>query len=474
MTISFTTIIFGTIHNEIANLNMKHFYDREQEMSQLQELQRQAYQDHTRFVVLTGRRRVGKTSLVYRFLQHNTATPGLYFFVGRKSESMLVESYVEEINRQLGEYIPESVRSFRELFRMLLEIAKRRAFTLFIDEFQEWDNVNPGVYSDIQELLDQYKRETHLCLIVSGSIFRLMEKIFKDENQPLFGRDDATIRLQPFTTETIKQILHDYKPDYSHDDLLALWTITGGVARYIELLMNNDCTTPEKMMHYICSNGDNFFVDEGRKILIQEFGKQYGTYFSILGQIARGQVTQSQIEGQLGIHGLSGQLKLLEEKYGIIRKRRPIGASTNSQTVRYEIADNFFRWWFRYMHRYSPLIELQNMPALEQIMLDDYTAFSGVALEHWFRTQMKESHRYQQIGGWWVAADSGTNHKGNPDEMEIDIVTVDLQGDVTAYEVKRNPAKYSASRLQEKVNQMQRHLYRNQSVRLIGLSMQDM
>ena len=107
----------------------------------------------------------------------------------------------------------------------------------------------------------------------------MMEKIFKDEEQPLFGRDDSTINLNPFNTETIKEILSDYKPDYTSEDLLALWTITGGVARYIELLMNNGCTNVKKMIHYVCSSGDSYFMDEGKKTLIQEFGKQYGTYY---------------------------------------------------------------------------------------------------------------------------------------------------------------------------------------------------
>lgn len=210
------------------------------------------------------------------------------------------------------------------------------------------------------------QKETHVYLIVSGSIFRMMEKIFKDEEQPLFGRDDCTIKLKPFSTDTMREILGDYKPDFTNEDLLALWTITGGVARYIELLMNNRCTNVKKMLHYVCSSGDSFFVDEGKKILIQEFGKQYGTYFSILDQIAHGDVTQNEIEASLGMKSLGGQLKILEEKYGIIRKKRPIGAKSGSQTVRYEIQDNFFRFWFRYIHRHSSLIELQNMAALEK------------------------------------------------------------------------------------------------------------
>ena len=452
---------------------MKKFYDREQEMEQLHEMQRQAFDDYSRFVVLTGRRRVGKTSLVYRLMEESKAeAPGLYFFVGRKTEATLVRTFCEEVREKLGEYVPEGITTFRSLMQLLLEIGKRRRFTLFVDEFQEFDNVTPEVFSDMQELWDRYKKNTNVCLIVSGSIFRMMEKIFKDEEEPLFGRDDCTIKLQPFTTATMREILSDYKADYTTEDLLALWTITGGVARYIEILMNNRCTNVKKMLHYVCGSGDSFFMDEGRSVLIQEFGKQYGTYFSILDQIAHGDVTQSEIEAALGVKSLGGQLKMLEEKYGIVKKKRPVGAKEGSQTVRYEIQDNFFRFWFRYIHRYSSLIEIQNLPALEQIMLDDYKTFSGIALERWFRQRMVETLRYRTIGGWWQSG--GTNAKGNNDDFEIDIVAETLDGEVEAYEVKRNPQKYSPTRLREKVEMMQRHQYRTKEIKINGLSMEDM
>jgi len=453
---------------------MRKFYDRVREMEQLRHMQQQAYEDCSRFVVLTGRRRVGKTSLVYRLMEDTKEdAPGLYFFVGRKAEATLVRTYCEEVRTKLQEFVPEGITSFRGLLQLLLEIGKRRRFTLFIDEFQEFDNVNSGVFSDVQELWDRYKKDTKVCLIVSGSIFRMMEGIFKDEEQPLFGRDDCTIKLQPFTTTTMREILGDYKADYTNEDLLALWTVTGGVARYIEMLMNNRCTNVKKMLHYVCGSGDSFFIEEGRSVLIQEFGKQYGTYFSILDQIAHGDVTQSEIEASLCVKSLGGQLKVLEEKYGIIKKKRPVGAKDGSQTVRYEIQDNFFRFWFRYIHRYASLIEIQNLPALEQIMLDDYPTFSGIALERWFRLKMMESHRYKTIGGWWLAG-GGANAKGNNDDFEIDIVAETLDGDVEAYEVKRNPKKYNAARLREKVGMMQRHLYRGLDVKMAGLSMEEM
>ena len=129
---------------------MKRFYDREGEMAQLVEMQRQAFEDYSRFVVLTGRRRVGKTSLVYRLMEKTKEQgPGLYFFVGRKTEASLLRTFCEEVRTKLNEYVPEGITTFRELMHLLFEIGKRRRFTLFIDEFQEFDNVNAEVFSDM-------------------------------------------------------------------------------------------------------------------------------------------------------------------------------------------------------------------------------------------------------------------------------------------------------------------------------------
>jgi hypothetical protein len=169
---------------------------------------------------------------------------------------------------------------------------------------------------------------------------------------------------------------------------------------------------------------------------------------------------------------LGGQLKILEERYGIIKKKRPIGAKESSKTVRYEIQDNFFRFWFRYIHRYAALIELQNMSALEQIMIKDYKVFSGIALERWFRQKLMETCRYKQIGGWWQP--NGVNTKGNPDDFEIDIVAEQLDGSVEVYEVKRNPQKYSPARLEEKISEMKRHTFRGKNISMSCLSMENM
>lgn len=111
------------------------------------------------------------------------------------------------------------------------------------------------------------------------------------------------------------------------------------------------------------------------------------------------------------------------------------------------------------------------MSALKKIISDDYTTFSGIALERWFRQRMIESYKYKTIGSWWTNSNKG---KGQHDEYEIDIVAETLDGNVSAYEVKRNADRYRAARLQEKVEEMQKQIFKGKNISICCLSMDDM
>lgn len=160
------------------------FYDRENEIEYLQKVWSQA-EDAARFTVLTGRRRIGKTSLVLKAYQ---GTPMLYFFVARKSESDLCEAYLTEIERVLGMPLMGRVGSFAEVFECLMKLSTQQRFTLFIDEFQEFYRVNKSVFSEMQRIWDLYEKDSHINLVVCGSVFSMMQKIFRNKKEPLYGR----------------------------------------------------------------------------------------------------------------------------------------------------------------------------------------------------------------------------------------------------------------------------------------------
>ncbi len=438
------------------------FYDRKEELRELRRVQKQAFEEHSRMTVLTGRRRIGKTSLGRMVME---GTPSVYFFVSRKDEALLCQDFMEQIRQNLGD-VPTGLKTFKEVFKLLMIFGQNKKFTLFIDEFQEFWQINKSIFSDIQNLWDQYRRQTNIHLILSGSVYTMMEKIFKDSKEPLFGRADLEIRLKPFRTDVMKEIMRDANPEYTNDDLLALYAITGGVPKYIELFINNGCTNLDSMIGFM-TRPDSQFIEEGRNLLIQEFGKNYGTYFSILCLIACGEMTQKDIQAKMEDgKNIGGQLRILEEDYLLITKKRPIKAKEGSQTVKFELKDNFLRFWFRYFEKYRQLIEIGNFKMLGMLIRKDFNVYSGFALERWFREKMMESQEYINIGGWWQSDTENPN--------EIDIVTIDLNDNVHAYEVKRQSKKYNPCLLQQKVEVMRNKIFKGEEIKYSHLSLDDM
>lgn len=439
---------------------LKNFYDREQELQQLMSSAQYARNRHSTMTVLTGRRRIGKTSLGQMLLKDNE---GVYLFVGRKSETLLCEEFEAAIRGVIPDF-PTGQRRFSDMFHSLLMATRTKTLTVFIDEFQDFEYVNPSAFSDIQNLWDSYHHETHINLVLSGSVYTMMNKIFRDAKEPLFGRADSNIQLKPFSTTVIKEMLYDVKPGYCNEDLLALYTYTGGIPKYMQLLLEHGCTDKDSIIHYI-TRENSLFIEEGRYMLIQEFGKHYETYFTILSLLASGELTQANIQARMGgTQNIGGFLKRLEEDYDLIAKKRPIRAKPASQSVRYEIKDIFLKFWFRYMEKYRSLIEIGNYEQLRKIVNDDYTTFSGLILERWFWAKCQESQQYVEIGGWWL-----------PDQkMEIDIVTVDTDGHVTAHEVKRQQSRYNPRKLQEKCDVMQAKIFKGHDISLSCLSIDDM
>ncbi len=442
------------------------FYDRTEEIAELRRIQNLSANNHSRMTVVTGRRRIGKTSLIRRALEDSTT---VYLFVSRDNESVLVKRFTDEIRRVLDIFIPDEISSFRNLFTILMQAGKTQHFNLVIDEFQEFYYVNSAIFSHIQDVWDRYRHETFVNFVVCGSAYRMMNRIFEDKKEPLFGRRDALLKLNPFKIDTIKEILNDFKPDYSSEDLLALYTYTGGVPKYVELFMDDGVTDKDAMISYMIRD-NSLFVSEGKNILIEEFGKDYGTYFSILGCISTGINTQAGIEAALGNISAGGFLKRLMEDYSLISKIRPFGSSEGSKNIRYEIADNFLRFWFKYIHKDRSIVEIGNWNLLRKIISDDYTTYTGDILERYFRQKMVESMNYRSIGNWW-------NPKNKENQCEIDIIAITADNkNVEIYEVKRNPERYKENVLKEKIDHlMMKHKeLKKYSLSFGNLSMKDM
>lgn len=434
------------------------FYNRIKELEILARTVKQSKKSSC-FTVMVGRRRIGKTSLL---LESVKGQKYLYLFVSRKSEPLLCEQFQKNAADALGIQIFGTITWFKDLFEQLLIFATKEHYTLIIDEFQEFDNVNPSIFSDVQNLWDQYKDKTKINFIASGSIYSMMMKIFENRKKPLFGRLTSKITLQPFTVSVIKEILNDYNPEYTSEDLLCLYMLTDGVPKYIDLLMEAGAVTKDKILD-IVTRPDSPFIGEGKDLLISEFGKEYGTYFSILQLIASGKTIQSEIDSIIG-KNTGAYLVNLEKEYSLITKNKPMFAKPESRKNRWSLNDNYLRFWFRFIFPNQSLIEMGKNELLREFIDKNYEQYSGSILEKYFRAKIAEEERITDIGGYW-------DNKG---KNEIDLIALnDLDKTAIVAEVKRNPKKIDMNLLQVKADSIKKELAKY-NVKLIGLSMNDM
>ena len=411
------------------------FFDRENELERLADIERRSRQN-AQFTVLTGRRRVGKTSLLLKAFSRSDFA---YLFVERKSEKDLCQTFKAELETKLGMVILGEPDRFTQLFEQIMRFASQKPVTVVIDEFQEFIKVNPSVFSGIQKLWDLYKDTAKINLVVSGSVYTLMQKIFKTKRAALYGRETAFLRIDPFRVSVLKDILGEYSPGFSNEDLLALWAFTGGVAKYVELLVDAGAFTFDAMLDTIVRE-DSPFVDEGRSVLVDEFGRDYGTYFSILSAIATGRTTRNEISQAVG-RDAGGYLSRLENDYAIITRAQPLFAAPSAKSVRYRLNDSFLIFWFRFLFKYGFMLEIKGYDRVREIIRRDYATFSGFALERYFREKFVESAQWTRIGSWW-------DRKG---ENEIDLIAEnELERTYAVCEVKRDKSRVDIGLLKDK------------------------
>lgn len=412
------------------------FYGREKEIAFLRKIRGNSL-NHAQFTVITGRRRIGKTELIRHAYED---CPFLYFFVARRTEKELCDSFRTEIQNKLGVFLPGEQSSFKDIFKWVMRYSCEHPTTLVIDEFQDFRRVDAAIFSEMQREWDEYHSNAKLNLVVCGSLNTLINRIFRDGKEPLYGRETGFLKIAPFPTATLKEILFDHAPKSTPDDLLALFSLTGGIAKYVSLLMDHGVRTRDEMIEDMIGEG-SIFLEEGRAGLVEEFGKDYGTYFSILSAIAGGRTERAEIERTVGVGDLGGYLQRLEKDYQIIARNQPLFAKPFAKNLRYRIRDNFYLFWFRFIAKHSAAVELGAFGQLREIVRRDWNIFSGFALERYFTAKLAETGLYTRIGGWW-------DRKG---ENEIDLIAESALDHVaTFYEIKRNIGNISLPLLESK------------------------
>ena len=289
------------------------FFGRETETRELRKV-REDSKTAARMTVITGRRRVGKTELITHALD-DEKMPFVYFLITRAPQAVVCENLQAEIARVFGRPMPGRIERFADIFRFVMEKAEITPLTLVVDEFQEFDRTAPEVYGEVAGIWDQLHKTSRINLV------------------------------KPFTVSTLKEIFASHAPaKRTMSDFLDLWTLTGGVARYVELFMDARAFSRAAMLKTVFGPVTTF-VDEGKTILIEEFGRDYGTYFAILAGIASGKTTFAELSTLLGID-VGGYLTKLERDYSIVSQTRPIFEKTHNKNCHYRIDDCFYIFLF--------------------------------------------------------------------------------------------------------------------------------
>jgi AAA+ ATPase superfamily predicted ATPase len=203
-------------------------------------------------------------------------------------------------------------------------------------------------------------------------------KVFiTEQNEPLLNRDDHYYHLMPLAPSYIKRIMMDEKA-FSADNYLLWWCLSGGIPKYIEWLAEAKIDPINLLI-----KANSPLLKEGNHRLVEDFGDEHRAYFDILGAIASGYNTAPEIANYLS-YQINKALPVLVQSYEIVRRVTSIDANANTKNVRYEMADPFLRFWFRFIYKNRSAAEIGNYQYIRDIIARDYKTYSGIELEDLF------------------------------------------------------------------------------------------
>jgi AAA+ ATPase superfamily predicted ATPase len=416
------------------------FYGREKEISLIKHFIGTVKNKGSRILVITGRRRIGKTRLVLEAVKNQNY---LYFFTKKKKINEIISEWSNEIKEKYGEVFYGNFATFEELIKFLFNFSKKKQIVLIFDEIQNLLYSEPSAFGTFQKTFDLNKEKTSALLIFLGSSFSLMEKIFKNSREPLFGRASEIIRLSYLPLKVQSEILKDNGFN-SGKDLLHQFSIFDGVPKYMEEFVDLGKKSFKESIRELMTNRD-FIWEEGGNLIKEEFGKEYSSYFSILSAISKGRRKLNEIEQFTGIRDAGSYIKNLEEIYQMTERRLPVTSkSLKERKGRYHINDNFLEFWFGFIESKRMLKETGRTDRAFSQTWDELPSYEGRKLEDLVIRKIIEENpsgiKFSRAGKYW-------DRKG---EIEVDAVFMDDEvKKAYLYEIKINKKKINKGILED-------------------------
>lgn len=388
------------------------FLGRQEELSALE----REYANGHGFVVIYGRRRIGKTTLIKEFIKNKKA---LYFLADMESERQNMNKLTRKMAEFIGQPYLADVRfdSWQKLFAAFADSDPDRQKIFVIDEFQYLVQSDPAFPSVFQEVWDEIFKEKNIMVILCGSHISMMLSEVLNHGSPLYGRRTAQIRLQPLRFWEFSKA---FEGD-SFEDRVKIYSVTGGVPKYIEFFCNNHSFEENIRTNVLSKSG---FLYEEPLFLLEKEVREPLSYFSIMRAISMGHHKLSEIatvlENKSNI--LSPYLSTLSSLF-LVEKKVPVTEkdSEKSRKGLYYISDTFMDFWFRFVYPYRGELELDNidfvMDKLNTNFIDNHVSFvyekiCAEILVQLCREKKLDFH-ISKIGSYWNS------------NTEIDVVAVD-------------------------------------------------
>lgn len=374
------------------------FYDRGAELEALNTAFNAPGHD---FYVVYGRRRVGKTALLNEFCAEK---PHIYFLASQEAEHRQREKFVEQIARYFDERVPR-IDTWDGALDYLGEKLTEKDLVVVVDEFPYLVAENDSLPSYLQAFVDEQLQQTNSMLVLCGSSVSTMESEVLGHESPLYGRRTGQIDLQPFSFREACPVI-----GYEGADAIRSYAVTGGTPMYLTLFeytqslrenINSKILSPTALLY-----------NEPEFLLRTEL-RNPARYMSILEAIATGHTTPNEIAGATGINAgpLSKYLQTLR-RLRLINREIPVTArQKKSKRSRYHVADEFLRFWFRFVEPNRSSIEEAPDRVYKGTIepnLPTYvaTTFESVCQEAvWAGMQHGVFDSYSSVGRWWYGED---------------------------------------------------------------------
>lgn len=395
---------------------MKYFVDREQEM---ETLQNEYNREGSALVILYGRRRVGKTTLISEFIKGKKA---LFFLATEESESQNRAAFKEKVAAFINNDLlrEADIKTWDTIFKSITDTHFDSKPVIVIDEFQYLGKANSAFPSIFQRIWEELLKDQSIMVILCGSLISMMESQTLAYSSPLYGRRTAQIRLKqiPFS------YYHAFFHGKSRKELIEMYAVTGGVPKYIELFSESkDIYTS---IESCVLNRSGYLYDEPHFLLQQEVS-EVGSYFSIMKAIAMGNSKLSAIATVLEMKAtsLTKYLKTLID-LDIVEREIPITEENPEKSKKgmYKIKDNYLRFWFSFVYPNMSFIESGHsrivMEKIRKGLVSNHIAFvyEDVCREKMWELNANDvwSFYFTKLGRYWDA------------NTEIDIVALDSEG----------------------------------------------